>query len=117
MRRPFHRTSPKGGSRGRGILGGLGGIRKYLDPAAAALGYGTIAVAAYSKLQPNGSMQTAQMAGLAGEYIGGGFTGLIMAEIIKSVAGVPSLLSGLGLGGRSADTSMQIAPAGGSPFL
>lgn len=99
--------------------GGLGTIKRTLDEPAKALGYGTIAVAAYSKIQPNGSMQTAQLAGLAGEYFGGGFKGVIGAELIKAIAGVTSVFSGLSLGGifGGGGGQQQMNTGGGSGFL
>ena len=94
----------------RGFLSGglssFNGVKNTLAPYALALGMGTIFVAGASKVKPDLSMQNAQYVGLAGEYIGGGFKGLLGAEILKTIMGVPSALSGI-LGKGSSSTGMQ----------
>jgi len=99
----------------RGFLGGglssINGIKNTLAPYAMSLGMGTIGVAALTKFKPNASMQTAQMVGLAAEYIGGGVKGLIGAEVIKKLVGAPSLLDG-GLFGGGQTNSMQMSTVG-----
>lgn len=121
--RPSMKTSHRrfaGARRAGGFLRGkLGGFKPTLDEGAKALGYGTIAVAAYSKLQPNGNMQTAQIVGLAGEYYGGGLKGVLIAEVIKAAAGVPSILSGFNLGNilGGGQQQQQMNLGGGSALL
>lgn len=99
------------------LFAGSNKLKSTLDPYAKALGYGTLAVAAYSKVQPNGSMQTAQLAGLAGEYYGGGLKGAIGAEIIKAFVGAPSLLSGLNLGNILGGQQNQMQTMTGNSML
>lgn len=117
MRVNHHRGSAGIRRAGGFLKGGLGGIKRTLDEPAKALGYGTIAVAAYSKIQPNGSTQTAQLAGLAGEYFGGGFKGVLGAELIKAIAGVPNVFSGLSLSGIFGGGQQQQMQSGGSGLL
>lgn len=112
----------KGKGKSKGSHGGLGnvkgqlrGITDKIKPYATSLGMGTIAVLLLSKLKPDATMQHAQFAGLAGEYLGGDITTVIGAEIIKSFAGVPSILQGLGGGGQQAMPSG--ASYGGSVML
>lgn len=106
-------------SRGLGIFkGGLGNVKRTLEPYATALGMGTIFVAGGSKVFPAMSMQQAQIAGVVGEYVGGGIKGAIGAELIKKLAGVPSIfdtgLSGLFGGGGG---QQQMMSGGNSALL
>lgn len=93
-----HRKKSSGGGGGKdGIKGSLKGIVDKVRPYATALGLGTITVLALSKLAPNTSMQTAQIASVAVPYFGGlPIEAILGAEVLKLVAGAPSILQGLG---------------------
>lgn len=116
--RVHHRTSRRASvSRGIGIFkGGLGGVKRTLEPYATALGMGTIFVAGASKVKPDLSMQQAQIVGLAGEYIGGGFKGALGAEALKAIMGLPSVFTSLNILGGGGQQQMQNL-GGGSALL
>jgi hypothetical protein len=107
MGKKRNKSKSGGGGALRGIKGQLGGIINKVRPYALALGMGSVAVLALSKLKPDASMQTATFASAGAAYLAAGFEGMIGAEIIKAIAGAPSLLGSLNIGGGSGNAMQQ----------
>lgn len=95
MARRRRSSSRRGSSLGLGKIGGFfkSGI---VQKASLSLGAGTLAALLASRFSP----QNTQLASLGGSFLAGGIEGTIAAEVVKSLAGAPSALSGVFGGGQ-----------------
>lgn len=96
VRRAGRRVSRGGRSFGR-ARGKIGGFFKkgMLGDTTSALGASVVTAAVADRTIP----QYSTYAQAAAEYATGGIGGMIGAEVVKSVVGLPSILSNLGIGG------------------
>lgn len=108
IRRFGRRRSGGGGGFGLGKVTGVFRM-PIVQKTALALGIGTITALLASKVAP----QYTSPAAVIGEFVGGGVVGVVGAELVKTVAGVPSAFGSI-LGGFGGNSNNALYSAGGA---